>query len=93
MRIPREEQETIINFNAKDKIATVYTRDPTFMKQMDILVREYPDTFRCRSVSEVDRVYEVPATSVTFRKPRILSDEQREAARERIKSIVHHDTV
>ena len=93
MRIPREEQETIINFNAKDKIAMVYTRDPTFMKQMDILVREYPDSFRCRSVSEVDRVYEVPAASITFRKPRILSDEQREAARERIKSIVHHDTV
>ena len=88
MRIPREEQETIINFNAKDKIAMVYTRDPTFMKQMDILVREYPDSFRCRSVSEVDRVYEVPAASITFRKPRILSDEQREAARERLKSNV-----
>ena len=86
MRIPKEEQETIINFNAKEKIATVYTRDPTFMKQMDILVREYPDTFRCKSISEVDRVYEVPAASVTFRKPRKLSDEQREAARKRLKS-------
>ena len=85
MRIPREEQETIINFNAKDKTATVYTRDPTFMKQMDILVGEYPDTFRCRSVSEVDRVYEVPAASVTFRKPRRLSDKQRKEARERMK--------
>ena len=91
MRIPREEQETIINFNAKDKIATVYTRDPTFMKQMDILVKEYPDTFRCRSVSEVDRVYEVPATSVTFRKPRKLSNKQREAARERLESNIKLD--
>ena len=87
MRIPKEEQETIINFNAKDKIATVYTRDPTFMKQMDILVREYPDTFRCRSVSEVDRVYEVPAASVTFRKPRKLSSEQRKEAGERAKKL------
>ena len=87
MRIPKEEQETIINFNAKDKMATVYTRDPIFMKQMDRLVREYPDSFRCKSVSEVDRVYEVPATSVTFRKPRKLTDKQREKARERVKSI------
>ena len=93
MRIPKEEQETIINFNAKDKMATVYTRDPTFMKQMDKLVGEYPDVFRCKSVSEVDRVYEVPAGSVTFRKPRKLSDEQREAARKRIKSIVYPDMV
>ena len=82
MRIPREEQETIINFNAKDKIATVYTRNLVFMKRMDVLVKEYPDTFRCKSVSEVDRVYEVPATSVTFRKPRKLTDKQREKARE-----------
>ena len=87
MRIPREEQETIINFNAKDKIATVYTRNLVFMKRMDVLVKEYPDTFRCKSVSEVDRVYEVPATSITFRKPRKLSDEQRVAAMKRIRKI------
>ena len=93
MRITREEQETIINFNAKDKIATVYTRDPTFMKQMDKLVSEYPDTFRYQYVSAVDRVYKVPAASVTFRKPRRLTNEQREAARKRIKSIVYPDMV
>ena len=87
MRIQKEEQETIINFNAKDKIATVYTRDPTFMKQMDKLVSEYPDTFRCRSVSKVDRVYEVPAGSVTFRKPRKLSDKQREEVRALMRTI------
>ena len=91
MRITKEEQETIINFNAKEKIATVYTRDPTFMKQMDKFVSEYPDTFRCKFVSDVDRVYEVPATSITFRKPRKLSEEQREVARERLKSNVKPD--
>ncbi len=87
MRIPREEQETIINFNAKDKMATVYTRDPIFMKQMDRLVGEYPDTFRCKSISEVDRVYEVPAASVTFRKPRKLSVERLKKVREQIKKL------
>ena len=58
------------------------------MKQMDKLVSEYPETFRCRSVSNVDRVYEVPTVSITFLKPRKLSEEQREVARERLKSNV-----
>ena len=87
MKIPKEEQETIINFNAKDKIATIYTRDPIFMKKMDILVREYPETFKCKLVSEVDRVYEVPVASIAFRKPRKLTSEQRKEAGERAKNL------
>lgn len=63
------------------------------MKQMDKLVSEYPETFRCRSVSNVDRVYEVPTVSITFRKPRKLSEEQREVARERLKSNVKPDII
>lgn len=87
MKIPKEEQETIINFNAKEKIATVYTRDPIFMKQMDMLAREYPETFKCKSVSEVDRVYVVPASSVTFRKPRKMTAERLQKVREQIKKL------
>lgn len=87
MKIPKEEQETIINFNAKDKIATIYTRDPIFMKKMDILVREYPETFKCKSASKVDKVYEVPTSSVTFRKPRKLSEKRREQIRTQISKL------
>ena len=34
MKLTKYEQETIINFNAADKTAEVYTRDPAVMRQM-----------------------------------------------------------
>lgn len=70
MRIPKEDWETVINFNGKNKFATVYTRDPFYIKQMDMLVREYPDTFRCISESDIDKTYEMPKSAVCYRKPR-----------------------
>ena len=38
MKLTRYEQETIINFNAQDKMATLYTRDPAVMRKVDSLV-------------------------------------------------------
>ena len=87
MKLTRYEQETIINFNAEDKTATLYTRDPAVMRKVDALVIEYPDTFKCIGKTDIDKTYEMPKSAVTFRKPRKLSDEQRNAARERIMSI------
>ena len=34
MKLTKYEQETIINFNAADKTAEVYTRDPAVMREM-----------------------------------------------------------
>lgn len=86
-KLTRYEQETLINFNAGEKMATVYTRDPAIIRQMDALVTEYPQTFRCISETDIDKTYEVPKSSVTYRKPRRLSAEQREAAKERMHKI------
>ena len=87
MKLTRYEQETIINFNAQDKMATLYTRDPAVMRKVDALVIEYPDTFKCIGETDIDKTYEMPKSAVTYRKPRRLSDEQRKAARERISRI------
>ncbi len=87
MKLTREEQETIINFSAADKIATLYTRDPAVMRKVDALVTDYPDTFKCIGETDIDKTYEMPKSVVTYRKPRNLSKEQREAARERINII------
>ena len=38
MTISREEQETIVNYNAAEQTATVYTRDKTVMRRLDALV-------------------------------------------------------
>ena len=37
-KLSRYEQETIINFNAGEEMATVYTRDPAVMRKLDALV-------------------------------------------------------
>lgn len=85
MKLTRYEQETIINFNAQDQMATLYTRDPAVMRKVDALVIDYPDTFKCIGETDIDKTYEMPKSVVTYRKPRRLSKEQREAAKERLK--------
>ena len=87
MKITRYEQETIINFNAEEKTATLYTRDPAVMRKVDALVIEYPDTFKCIGETDIDKTYEMPKSTITYRKPRKLSEEQREAARQRAKRL------
>ena len=86
MKITRYEQETIINFNAEEKTATLYTRDPAVIRKVDALVIEYPDIFKCIGETDIDKTYEMPKSAVTYRKPRRLSEDQREAARKRLKN-------
>ena len=68
-------------------MAILYTRDPAVMRKVDSLVIEYPDTFKCIGETDIDKTYEMPKSAIIYRKPRRLSAEQREAARERIKKI------
>lgn len=87
MSMSRYEQETIINFNAGGRTATVYTRDRAIMRRFDALVAEHPDLYRVISCTDTDKTYEMPKSYISYRKPRKLSEEQREAGRERIKLI------
>ena len=87
MRLTRYEQETIINFNAGDQTATLYTRDPAVMRKVDALVIEYPDIYKCIGETDIDKTYEMPKSFISYRKPRRLSDEQREAAKKRMNTL------
>ena len=87
MTLSRLEQETIINFNAGEDKAILYTRDPAVMKKVDTLVNGYPDTFRLVSSTDIDKTYEMPKSVISYRKPRRLSEKQREGARERMRKI------
>ena len=77
MKLTRYEQETIINFNAQNQMAILYTRDPAVMRKVDSLVIEYPYTFKCISETDINKTYEMPKSVVTYRKPRRISDERR----------------
>ena len=90
MTISRQEQETIVNYNAAEQTATVYTRDKTVMRRLDALVIDFPDYYRLIGETDIDKTYEMPKSFVSYRKPRRLSNEQREAARVRLKSVKRH---
>ena len=84
MTISRQEQETIVNYNAAEQTATVYTRDKAVMRRLDALVIDFPDHYRLIGETDIDKTYEMPKSFVSYRKPRRLSEEQRAAARNRI---------
>jgi hypothetical protein len=87
MKLSRYEQETVINFNAGEDTATLYTRDKAVMRKVDALVIEFPEVYRCIKETEYDKTYEMPKSFVTYRKPRRLTEEQRERARKRMQTI------
>jgi len=87
MYISREEQETIVNYNAAEQTATVYTRDKTVMRRLDALNDAYPDTYKLIGQTDIDKTYEMPKSLINFRKPMSISAAQREAASKRMKRL------
>ena len=82
MKLSRYEQETIINYNAGEQTATLYTRDKAVMRKLDGLAADFPDTYKLMNKDEVSKTYSFPKSHVSYRKPRKISDEQRERARQ-----------
>ena len=82
MKLSRYEQESILNYNAGEQTATLYTRDKAVMRKLDTLVADYPDTYKLTGQDEVSKTYSFPKLYVSYRKPRIVSVEQRERAKQ-----------
>ena len=82
MKLSRYEQESILNYNAGEQTATLYTRDKAVMRKLDTLVADFPDTYKLTGQDEVSKTYSFPKSYVSYRKPRAVSTEQRERARQ-----------
>ena len=87
MIISKYEQETIINYNAGERIASVYTRDKAVMRKIDALVTEFPEYYRLTRETDIDKTYEMPKSYVNYRRPRKLTKEQRKNAVERARKL------
>lgn len=87
MKLSRYEQETIVNYNAGEQTATLYTRDKAVMRKLDTLVADFPGTYKLTGQDGISKTYSFPKSYVSYRKPRKLDREQRELARERMKKI------
>ena len=82
MKLSRYEQETIVNYNAGEQTATVYTRDKAVMRKLDTLVANFPDTYSLIGQDEVSKSYSFPKSYISYRKLRSISTEQREQTRQ-----------
>lgn len=87
MKLSRYEQETVVNYNAGEQTATLYTRDKVVMRKLDTLVADFPDTYKLTGQDEVSKTYSFPKSYVSYRKPRKLSMEQRKQAQEQMNKI------
>lgn len=87
MSLTKYERETVINFNAGEKNAVIYTRDPAVIRQMDALVERFPDLYKQTGQTDLDKTYSFPKSCVSYRKPRKVGDAKREQAREQMKNI------
>ena len=77
MNLTRYEQEVVINLNADEEMATVYSANPAWIRKMDALVREFPDIFRIKRWIEISKTYEMPKKYIRIGRPRELSSTQR----------------
>ena len=66
----------VINFNADESEATVYTANPAWMRKMDKLCGEFPEVIRLKSWTEVSKTYVLPKKLVRIGKPRAMSEAQ-----------------
>ncbi|MEY8517952.1 hypothetical protein AALC25_13810 [Lachnospiraceae bacterium 29-84] len=82
MKLSRYEQESILNYNAGEQTATLYTRDKAVMRKLDTLVADFPETYKLTGQDEISKTYSFPKSYVSYRKPRIVSTEQRERTRQ-----------
>ena len=87
MKLSRYEQETIVNYNAGEQTATLYTRDKAVMRKLDTLAADFPDTYKLTGQDEVSKTYFFPKAYVSYRRPRKISDEQRLQAKKRMQEI------
>ena len=85
MTLSKFEQETIITFNAEEKTAEIYTADPVQIRRLDSLCTEFPDTYKLKNQDSFSKNYTVPKEYITFRKPRVISEQQRERLIENLK--------
>ena len=94
-RLTRYEQETIVNFNAENNTATLYTADPVQIRKYDKYVAQNPNQFKIIDIQTcqedvISKTYEFPKKFVTVRKKetvRTMTEEQRRAASDRMRKI------
>lgn len=85
--VPIYEQEVCINMMRDEKTATIYTSDSTYITKLDKLCNSSPEMYSIIEETKCGKTYLLQdKTLVSFRaKKKELSDEQRQAAADRMR--------
>lgn len=93
MPLSRYEQEVVINFNAEEEKATIYTANQVWIRKMDKILSANPEQFKQIGEEKmegkvVSKTFEFPKELITIRtKKKVvqLSEDQRAILSERLK--------
>lgn len=83
--LSKYEKETNVNFNMEDQKATLYTCQTGLMNKLDKLCDLYPEYYKLLQRDQQSKTYELNKELISFRKPRILTPEQKIEFVKRIK--------
>lgn len=72
------EQETIINFNNAEAGANIYTCNKALIKKLIKYCELYPDTYELERQDIYSVTVNLPKKLISIRKPKVLSEAQRE---------------
>ena len=87
MKLSKYEQELVINFNAEEDTAVLYTTNPKWIRKMDGLVEKNPQLCSLIREDVVSKTYQFPKKLVCIRskvKTMSMTDEQKEQATKRL---------
>lgn len=94
MKIPVNEQETVINFTRDSDKATVYTTDTTMLTKLHKLTKKNPEEWRLVDQDTVNGIvisetFECPNKLISLRAIlRVMTEEQRYAEAEILKKVM-----
>ncbi len=77
-----DEINLFYQFGEQSKVETWASLFAILPQVKDTLVAEFPETYKLTGQGEVSKTYFFPKSHVSYRKPRAVSNEQRERARQ-----------
>lgn len=80
------EQETVITFNRAEDTAQIYTADPVMIRKLDNL-RQKTSVVTVKNETESSKTYILPKKFIRVQKPPERSEEQKQAAAERLQKM------
>ena len=80
------ERETIINFNEAEPLASIYTYNKTLIRKLRELSAQRSENVKLESVDNGAYTFTVPKSWIKVHASRLLTEEQKRKAAERLKS-------